>query len=35
VLELTPEQKQVLDGIYEDFLRWCDRLGIKPVTIDA
>jgi 4-hydroxy-tetrahydrodipicolinate synthase len=32
VLELTPEQKLVLDGIYNDFLSWCDRLGIQPVT---
>jgi len=35
VLELTPEQKQVLDGIYDDFLSWCDRLGIQPVTVGA
>ena len=31
VLELTPEQKNTLDNIYDDFLRWCDRLQIKPV----
>jgi 4-hydroxy-tetrahydrodipicolinate synthase len=30
-LELTPRQKQTLDGIYDDFLRWCERLNIKPV----
>jgi 4-hydroxy-tetrahydrodipicolinate synthase len=35
VLELTPEQKQVLDSIHADFLVWCDHLGIKPVTVDA
>ncbi len=28
-LELTPDQKKTLDGIYTDFLGWCDRLGIK------
>jgi len=28
-LELTPEQKKTLDGIYSDFLGWCDRLEIK------
>jgi 4-hydroxy-tetrahydrodipicolinate synthase len=28
-LELTLAQKKTLDGIYTDFLRWCDRLGIK------
>lgn len=31
-LELTPEQKQVLDSIYNSFLEWCSRLGIEPVT---
>jgi len=30
-LELTPEQKKILDRIYVDFLGWCNRLGIKPV----
>jgi 4-hydroxy-tetrahydrodipicolinate synthase len=30
-LELTPDQKQVLDGIYNSFLTWCERLGITPV----
>jgi 4-hydroxy-tetrahydrodipicolinate synthase len=28
-LELTPDQKKTLDGIYTDFLGWCDRLEIK------
>lgn len=32
VLELTPEQKQVLDNIYNNFLGWCDRLKIEPIT---
>lgn len=31
VLQLTPKQKQTLDGIYESFLNWCERLDI-PVT---
>ena len=28
-LELTLAQKKTLDDIYNDFLGWCDRLGIK------
>jgi 4-hydroxy-tetrahydrodipicolinate synthase len=28
VLQLTPQQKQTLDGIYESFLGWCERLNI-------
>lgn len=31
VLQLTPQQKETLDGIYESFLGWCERLNI-PVT---
>jgi 4-hydroxy-tetrahydrodipicolinate synthase len=31
VLELTPEQKNTLDEIYNSFLRWCERLQIKPI----
>lgn len=34
VLELTPEQKNILNGIYQDFRSWCERLGIKPVAYD-
>ncbi len=29
VLELTPGQKKTLDGVYTNFVGWCDRLGIK------
>jgi 4-hydroxy-tetrahydrodipicolinate synthase len=29
VLELTPGQKKGLDGVYTNFVGWCDRLGIK------
>lgn len=29
VLELTPRQKKTLDGVYTDFVGWCDRLGMK------
>jgi len=29
VLQLTPQQKQTLDGIYESFLQWCERLHIS------
>jgi 4-hydroxy-tetrahydrodipicolinate synthase len=28
VLQLTPQQKETLDGIYESFLDWCERLNI-------
>lgn len=28
VLQLTPQQKETLDGIYESFLVWCERLNI-------
>jgi 4-hydroxy-tetrahydrodipicolinate synthase len=33
-LELTPEQKQTLDGIHEKFLMWCDELGIEKVHVE-
>ena len=33
-LELTPQQKQTLDEIYENFLHWCDRLNIPMVKMD-
>jgi 4-hydroxy-tetrahydrodipicolinate synthase len=32
ILQLTPEQKQVLDEIYESFKGWCERLDITPVN---
>ncbi len=32
-LELTPEQKQVLDEVHNSFLNWCEKLEIKPVNI--
>lgn len=32
-LELTPQQKEVLDEIHRDFLGWCERLRIEPVNI--
>ena len=31
VQELTPAQKDVLKGIYDNFTQWCSRLGITPV----
>ncbi len=34
-LQLTPDQKKVLDGIHESFLHWCEKLGIQPVDIKA
>jgi 4-hydroxy-tetrahydrodipicolinate synthase len=33
-LELTPAQKETLDGIYEKFLGWCARLDIQPVNVE-
>lgn len=35
VLELTPEQKKTLDGIYDSFLSWCERLKIEPVDVES
>ena len=32
--QLTPEQRKVLDDIHDSFLSWCERLDIKPVTIE-
>ena len=32
--QLTPEQRETLDDIHDSFLSWCDRLEIKPVTIE-
>ena len=32
--QLTPEQRKTLDEIYDSFLSWCERLEIKPVTIE-
>jgi 4-hydroxy-tetrahydrodipicolinate synthase len=29
VLQLTPQQKQTLDSIYDSFLGWCERLNIS------
>jgi 4-hydroxy-tetrahydrodipicolinate synthase len=31
VLQLTPQQKETLDSIYESFLGWCERLNIPIV----
>lgn len=33
-LQLTPEQRKTLDDIHDSFLSWCERLEIKPVTIE-
>lgn len=33
-LELTPQQKQVLDGIHENFIEWCRQLQIEPVNVE-
>ena len=34
-LELTPDQKKVLDGIYDSFCHWCDELGIEKVQLET
>jgi 4-hydroxy-tetrahydrodipicolinate synthase len=34
-LELTPEQKNVLDEIALNFQQWCERLHIKPVDMES
>lgn len=31
IMQLTPEQKAVLDEIYDSFFGWCERLKIEPV----
>jgi 4-hydroxy-tetrahydrodipicolinate synthase len=31
-LELTPEQKQILQQIHRDFEGWCERLQIQPAA---
>lgn len=33
-LELTPEQKKILDEIHDSFKTWCERLDIKPVDAE-
>lgn len=33
-LQLTPEQRNVLDDIHDKFLHWCERLEIQPVSIE-
>jgi 4-hydroxy-tetrahydrodipicolinate synthase len=32
-LQLTPDQKKVLDDIHETFLNCCNKLGITPVDM--
>lgn len=34
-LELTPTQKEVLEGIYLDFKQWCKRLNIREEIAEA
>ena len=33
-LELTPQQKQILDELHRSFQQWCEKLDIKPVNIE-
>jgi 4-hydroxy-tetrahydrodipicolinate synthase len=32
-IQLTPEQRKILDGIHDSFLDWCERLDIEPVNV--
>jgi len=32
--QLTPEQRKTLDEIHDSFLSWCERLDIKPITVE-
>ena len=32
--QLTPEQRKTLDESHDSFLGWCERLDIKPVTVE-
>lgn len=32
-MHLTPEQKEDMDAIHKDFLKWCERLEIEPVKL--
>jgi 4-hydroxy-tetrahydrodipicolinate synthase len=34
-LELTPEQKKILDGIHDSFIQWCETLEIKNVEAEV
>jgi 4-hydroxy-tetrahydrodipicolinate synthase len=34
-LELTPEQKKILDGIHDRFIQWCETLEIKNVEAEV
>jgi 4-hydroxy-tetrahydrodipicolinate synthase len=34
VLELTPQQKETLDDIYDSYQNWCSRLSIEPVNAE-
>lgn len=34
-LQLTPDQKNVLDDIHNKFLGWCEKLSIKPVDVES
>lgn len=33
IMQLTPEQKQTLDEIYNRFLGWCEKININPVNL--
>jgi 4-hydroxy-tetrahydrodipicolinate synthase len=34
-VQLTPEQRKILDDIHDSFLGWCERLKIEPVDMKS
>lgn len=34
-IQITPEQRKILDDIYDSFLGWCKRLSIEPVNTNS
>lgn len=34
-IQLTPEQRKILDEIYDSFLGWCERLDLEPVNVKS
>ena len=34
-IQLTHEQRKILDGIHDSFLDWCERLDIEPVNVKS
>lgn len=34
-IQLTPEQRKILDDIHDSFLGWCERLDVEPVNVKS